>query len=281
MAIMATFAYEYGANINTVLFVRFTLAAAILWLVVAFRKENSRVDLATLGRLMVLGAMGYGTMSFCFFSAVQRLSPGLAALLLYTYPVIVFVLALLLRQETVNWRKIIALASASAGLILVLSTSLSVGQLDASGIIFGLAAPFIFSFYLLLTNRVVRDVAPLVMTAYICTFAALVFAFWGIAEGSLSFALPAGAYWNLLGIAVVSTALAILALSAGIERIGPAKASIISTIEPAWTVLLSYLVFGEKLTLPQLGGGLFILAGILLLQMPGATEEIRQNQSAI
>jgi len=56
---------------------------------------------------------------------------------------------------------------------------------------------------------------------------------------------------------------------AGISRIGAANASIISTAEPAITVLLSGLVLGEELTILQGIGGLLIIASILILQLYG------------
>ncbi|MBM7868432.1 EamA family transporter [Heliobacterium gestii] len=266
MAIFAAIAYNYGVQVPTVLAVRFCLAAALLWAIVIVRRENYRVDRKTLAGLFLLGAVGYGSMSFFFFTAVQRLTPGLAALLLYTYPVLVYVLSLLLGREKAGWANLSALTAAAVGTVLVLGASLNTVAFDSIGAAFGLSAAIMYSAYLLMGARIVQGVSPLVTTAYICTFAALVFIVCGLFSGDLRLDMPAEAYGAILAIAVICTAVAILALMAGIERVGPAQASIISTVEPVWTVFLSYLIFGERLNLSQMGGGALILLGVVILQ---------------
>ncbi|MBC9786379.1 EamA family transporter [Heliobacterium chlorum] len=267
MAVMAAAAYGQGVNVTTLLALRFAIAAAILWAIVSLRKEKVSIRRRTWMYLFLLGAVCYGGQSFCFFTAVEKLNPALAAMLLYTYPVIVYIVSLLLGKEKVHWTNLLALAAASAGILLVLGASLDMARLDLSGIFFGLGAAVIFSVYLLLSDRVVKEVPPLVMTTYISSFAAMTFALSGLILGELHFSLTGQAYGAIFAIALVCTVVAILALSAGIERIGPAKASILSTIEPAWTVFLSFIVFGETLNGSQLLGGVLILCSVLLLQL--------------
>ena len=76
---------------------------------------------------------------------------------------------------------------------------------------------------------------------------------------------PAG-WWAVGGTAVFATVLAVLTFFAGIERLGPSRASIISTLEPVGTAALSALLFGDRLGGGQLLGGLFVLGGIIWLQ---------------
>ena len=74
-----------------------------------------------------------------------------------------------------------------------------------------------------------------------------------------------------MGIGIVSTFIAILAFYAGAHRIGAARASIVSTVEPIWTIVLASLLFGEVLTPLQLVGGAMILAGVVIAQSGGAS----------
>jgi drug/metabolite transporter (DMT)-like permease len=67
-------------------------------------------------------------------------------------------------------------------------------------------------------------------------------------------------------MALFATVLAVLCFFMGLERLGAAPASIISTLEPVGTVALSALFFGEGLTLLQTAGGAAVLASIILLQ---------------
>ena len=68
----------------------------------------------------------------------------------------------------------------------------------------------------------------------------------------------AGAGW-LACLGAVSTVGAIALFFAGLRRVGPSTASILSTLEPVVTVALAFVVFGESLGL-QLLGGAFVLA---------------------
>jgi drug/metabolite transporter (DMT)-like permease len=64
----------------------------------------------------------------------------------------------------------------------------------------------------------------------------------------------------------VSTVGAISLFFAGLRRAGPTKASILATVEPLVTVLLAFLVFGERLGAVQIAGGTLVLGAVLVLQ---------------
>ena len=64
-----------------------------------------------------------------------------------------------------------------------------------------------------------------------------------------------------------ATFIAIQTFYAGAQRIGAAQASLISTVEPIWTICLAALLFGERLTPIQLVGGALIIGGVLLAQL--------------
>ena len=60
--------------------------------------------------------------------------------------------------------------------------------------------------------------------------------------------------------------LAIQAFYAGAARVGAAQASLISTVEPLWTIAWAYLLFSERLGPLQWVGGALILTGVVLAQ---------------
>ncbi len=77
-----------------------------------------------------------------------------------------------------------------------------------------------------------------------------------------------GGWGVAVGIAIASTVVAILAMFAGMARIGAARASILSTLEPVITVILAALLLRESLGITQLVGGVLIVVSALLLNMP-------------
>jgi drug/metabolite transporter (DMT)-like permease len=80
--------------------------------------------------------------------------------------------------------------------------------------------------------------------------------------------IPAAAWPGLVGVGVVATFIAIQTFYAGVRRIGAAQAALVSTIEPAWTIALAALLFGQTLAPIQLAGGALIIIGVIIAQAP-------------
>jgi len=78
--------------------------------------------------------------------------------------------------------------------------------------------------------------------------------------------IPAEAWLGVLGVGIVSTALAVQTFYAGVRRIGAAQASLVSTVEPVYTIVLATLLFGELLTPIQLLGGILVISAVILAQ---------------
>jgi drug/metabolite transporter (DMT)-like permease len=88
-----------------------------------------------------------------------------------------------------------------------------------------------------------------------------------VATGSVDLALSGEAWLWLVLMALVSTVVAVSAFFAGLRRVGPSEAAILSTFEPVVTVALAYAALGERLTAAQLAGGALVLAAVILLQL--------------
>ena len=82
--------------------------------------------------------------------------------------------------------------------------------------------------------------------------------------------IPAEAWIPLIGVGIVSTALALQTFYAGARRIGAAQASLVSTVEPIYTIVLAAILFGERLTPVQLVGGAMVIIGVVIAQTGSA-----------
>ncbi len=80
--------------------------------------------------------------------------------------------------------------------------------------------------------------------------------------------IPVAAWPGMLGIAMVSTFVAIQTFYLATERIGAAQTALVSTFEPVWTIGLAAVLFGERLGPIQLLGGVLVIGGVLLSQLP-------------
>src|SRR5262245_33482354 len=110
MAVFGKLAYEQGANAGTLLGFRFMFAAAMLWCLLLARGELHTVRALPrrdLGLALGLGMCGYALQSGCYFIALGRIEASLLALLLYTFPAIVTVAAVLLGRERLDRRRVL------------------------------------------------------------------------------------------------------------------------------------------------------------------------------
>lgn len=265
MAIFARFATRDGADTTGLLAVRFAIAGAFLialGLVLRVRWPRGR-DLAI---LVALGGIGYAAQAATFFSALELAPAGLVALLLYLNPAIVAVLAAVRGQERPARRSVAAIAIALCGLALTLGPTLSGTAQGAhpAGVALGLLAALVYAIYIVASTGVASRVDPLAMSTVVIASAGLVFGAIALARGA---SLPASAIgWTAaIAIALVSTVAAITWFFAGLARVGPTRASTLSTIEPVVTVALAAALFGERVEPIQLAGGALILAAAVLL----------------
>ena len=108
-------------RVDELLLLRFGLAAALLLAVAvgtgALRGLPRRSVLAGLG----MGVFGYAAQAGLYFSALARIDASLVALILYVYPVLVMVGAVVLGRERASVRRVWALGIALAGIGLVLA----------------------------------------------------------------------------------------------------------------------------------------------------------------
>jgi drug/metabolite transporter (DMT)-like permease len=259
MAIFARFAFAAGADVIGVLIARFTLAGAILALIMlATRRPWPRGRPLIVAILM--GAIGYVGQAVCYFTALNHASAGLVALLLYTYPTLVCLLAAIFLHERLTARRVFLLAVSFAGIALTLGG----GHGTPTGIALGLAAAAFYSIYIVVGARELAGTDALASTTVVCLSAGA-----SLAIASL-FREPhfPGAWWGWIpvaAIALLSTVVAILAFFAGLKRVGPATASIASTLEPVVTVALAWLILGESLAPVQIAGGALVLASAIWL----------------
>jgi drug/metabolite transporter (DMT)-like permease len=280
MAVFGKLAYDEGATVGTLLAVRFGLAAVMFWgLVLAGGAVRELRALAgrdvSLG--LALGGCGYAIQAGCYFAALQRIDASLLSLLLYTFPAIVAVAAVVLGRERLESRRLVALGLASGGLALVVAGA-GAGALDPLGASLGLGAALVYSTYILVSEGIAGRVSPRLLSALVCTGAAVALTVATALLGDLRPGDVTAAGWGWLAcLAVVSTVGAISMFFAGLDRVGPTSASILSTVEPVVTVLLAFLVFGETLAAVQLAGGVLVIAAVLALavrvrpQLQGAT----------
>ena len=259
LAIFGRYAYDAGMDTFTVLFLRFSVAAVLMGILLAARRESLPKG-RVLGQLIGMGALGYVGQSFMYLTAINYASAGLVALLLYLYPFFVMVLSVIVFREKVTRAKIIALALALFGTALTVDPQ--GGQLI--GALMAISAAAIYSVYIIVGTNVMKHVSAVQSSTVIFASAGVVFGSITAVNGAHFPAANSG-WFAMLGIVLIATVIPVITFLAGLGMVGPTNAAMLSTLEPVVTVLLAAWLFGEQVPAVALAGGGLILVAVILL----------------
>ena len=263
----------YGFSSAQIVSIRVTLAAVCFCLLLLIRDRSGfRISLKVIP--LFLG-LGFGSILFftvCYFTAITMMPLSTAAILLYTSPIWIMLMSVLFFREKLNGRKLLALALAFAGCILV--SGISGEGLTLTGLLVGLGSGVGYGLYSILGTVALRKYSPYTVTAYTFMFAAA--GSWLICRPAdmaarFSAAADPGSLLLLCGLtALVTAVIPFLAYTLGLRTVEASRAGILATIEPLVATLIGVLAFSEPLTLISGIGIALILSAVILLNLRAA-----------
>ena len=262
---------RYGFSPLQITAARLSFAALGFGLILRLR-EPGGFALRTRDIPLFLG-LGWGSILFftvCYFTAITIMPLSTAAILLYTSPIWVTLLSVLLFGERLSGRKLLALALAFGGCVLV--SGLGGGGLRFTALLIGLGSGLGYGLYSILGSIALRRYSPYAVTCW--TFLLAAVGSWPLcAPGDFLEKLraapsPAALLLLLALTAVVTAVIPFLAYTLGLRRVEASRAAILATVEPLMATLLGVFLFREKLGLLSLAGIALILAAVLLLNLP-------------
>ena len=261
---------NFGYSSVQIVSIRVTLAA-LVFCALLFFKDRAGFKISMRDLLLFLG-LGFGSILFftvCYFSAITIMPLSTAAILLYTSPIWIMLMSVLFFKEKLNRKKILALALAFAGCVLV--SGISGERITLAGLLLGLGSGIGYGLYSILGTIALRRYSPYTVTTYTFVFAAA--GSWLICRPADMLSKFAGAS-NLAGLllfclltALVTAVIPFLAYTLGLRTVEASRAGILATIEPMVATLIGVLFFSEPLTMLSGLGILLILAAVILLNL--------------
>ena len=266
LAVFAKLAYDDGVQLDALMLVRFALSAVLLTLGAAATGRFRGMPRGAVVTALLMGGVGYTAQSGFYLSALRHVDASLVTLVFSVYPLLVMVLAVLIGRERPSWRRGAALVTALAGVALVLGGAAS-GGFETTGVLLALGSAAVYTVYILVGDTV-RGVDAVAFAALVCSGATGALVLLALVRGAPDLGFAPHGWWWLGLLAVVSTVAPIILFLAGLVRVGPSVAALLSLLEPVVTVASAALVFGEVLSGWQALGGLLVLAAVAVLQWP-------------
>lgn len=272
MPILAIYVYKYDISTFTLLFIRFFISGIILFIYVRFKYRNSVIRKKDMLIFFLLGGVLYTAQAVLHFSSVKYVSPSLAILLLFTYPIFVCILSSVISNEKFNKKNWFSIILSFLGLVLVLGDKFE--EINLYGVILSVGAAIVYSVYTVLGDRAVKKQLPIVTCTYTVLFATVSIFIIGLVTQNINFEINIEAVPAILGIVFLSTVIADFAFFQSLEYIGSTKVSTLGMIEPLFTAVFSYLFLSEKLEFLQYIGIIVVLIGCVCIV--GIKEKMRE-----
>jgi drug/metabolite transporter (DMT)-like permease len=266
---LARVSYDAGGTAAAIVALRYgagTLAAIVLLLAL-------RVPITVPTRAIgpVLGAgCGLLTMSACYLAAVAYIPVGLAALIFYTFPLMVAALAPLTEGLAVSRQRAVAFVIAFGGLGLALGPSFQ--ALDWRGIVLAFGAASGSAAMLIFSTRALAHVTLVGLTFHANLFGLVaVGAVLMVAdnpvlgEAAPDFLFPvAVAGVAALVFASVFYVTGVLTQFVALRAMGPSRTAMFLNLEPVVSILTAAVLLGERLTALQYAGGTMVIGALLM-----------------
>lgn len=265
MPILAKLAYSREMTTYAVLFLRFSLAAIMLFCYLILRKISFRLNKKQIFMVIILGVFGYSATALSLFISYRYISAGLATNIMYIYPIIVTVLSFFIYKDKFTFTKIIALLLCIIG-VFIMAGKIS-GSFNLKGIIFALMSSGFYSFYVMgISHSEIKKINSYLMTFYLSIISGIIMFIMGEATHTMNLSLITPySFVCVLLLAFISTVVALMAFLKGVKLIGPANASILSTLEPVASLILGWLILKENITFRIALGCIFILISVFVL----------------
>jgi drug/metabolite transporter (DMT)-like permease len=257
LPILAKLAFAAGVRTTGLLAWRFSVACVLFALLA---RRAPELAWGTRFTLWGLGVIFVGN-TLCYFGSLLTIPASTASLIFYTYPVIVTLLSAALGLDRLTVRGVGAAVMAVSGCAMTAGTVMGVSP---RGVGLALGTAFIYASYVMLGSRFAAGIPSETVSLHVTQACAAIFLPLALLKGGL-WLPPSPVAWGLVAVmAILCTVVPIRAFLAGLSRIGPARAAVVSSLEVLVTIALAAAVLRERIGPRQWAGGALILGGVLL-----------------
>ena len=227
--------------------------------------------------LLLLSGVAMGVNWIFLFEAYKYTTVSVATLSYYFAPVIVMIVCPLLFKEKLSKKQILCFAMSTAGLVLITGTT-GGGKHDLLGILFGLSAAIFYATVMLL-NKFIKGVTGLHRTFVQFLSAIVILIPYVICTSGFNFVgLNKSGITALLIVGLVHTGITYCMYFSALKDLPGQKVAILSYIDPLVAVLVSMIWLKERITIPQIIGGLLILGFTLWSELPIGKKKVKSDK---
>lgn len=258
--------YQDGMSPTCVLFYRFFIGSILLGLLMAVQKKGFEITRKEAGVLALLGIL-FAVSSFTYYVSFNYMGAGVAATLVFAYPVFTALLMAIFFKERLKWPSLLAIAMTIGGIILLYKDD-SGKPIAFVGIVLILLSALSYALYIILINQSGIVMSSVKLTFYAmlsCLLCIIIYSIVFPEDGAIRM-LSGTSQWGyafLMGL--VPTVVSLVFMAMAIRYIGSTPTAIMGALEPVTAIVLGMAVFGEHLTARLSTGVVLILISVILI----------------
>lgn len=260
IGIFSSLAFASGVEPMEVAFWRACLAW-VCFAVQAIVRKETYLDQKDIPLFLIFALFGIALFYISYLFAVKTGGAAFAAVLLYTAPAWVVLVAFFIYKEKLTWKKLLAVVLVILGVFLISQTGGNAGSPVSVGImalIAGLTSGFCYSLYYTMGKYFSKKYSSANLFLYVLPLGALcIFPFVEFVHK------PPIAWAALIAVAVVSTFIANYCYYQGLKYLEAGRASIVATLEPVVAAVTAYIFLGEYFTPLGYLGAVLIIAAVI------------------
>ena len=257
--------YTFEISIFLFLFIRFGTTFCTSLLVTKSLFSYKKIKHHRITPWLLVLSFLFGIQSWLYVEAVKYMSVGLASVILFTYPLITYLIVSLVKRRPLDLIIISMFLVATLG-IAAISQSSEGFYTMIIGIILALLSALSYSLILILTPRV-GSLKNWEIVKYTTLIPALTFLYLFINEIGFYYPSSEGVILSLVSGILFATGMMFYHIS--VRRYGPVRTANIGYTEPLLVLIFGFMAYSDAITIIQ-------ALGVILVAIASITIERRQ-----
>jgi drug/metabolite transporter (DMT)-like permease len=260
-----------GADTTLTAFMRLFMGFWILVPIMLFRGGTKifKIDKKSLIQCLLLGILSQALFNICYNSSIESVGVATASILLYTAPVFVCIMSVIFFKEQIGIIKIFSLILNIVGcFLMVTGGNLSYFKLSAVGIIFGVAAAFLYSLVTIIGKIASVNIHPFTVIFYSFFFGWLTLGIFTAPWQSIV-AVSGVKFWIYsIVYGLIPTVGSYMLYMGGLRKnLEVSRIPVIASVETVVATLIGVILFKEKLNFINVMGIILLLSSIAIMNL--------------
>ena len=257
--------YSLEVSAFLFLFIRFATTFCSSLLITKSFFSFTKIKKHKIGFWLIILSFLFGIQSWFFVEAVKYMSVGLASVILYTYPLITYLMVTVSKRRALDFTTIVMFILATIGIVAISQSSEGVYTL-VIGIVLSLLSAISLSLIFFLTPKV-SSLRNWEIVKFTTLIPMLMFLALFLNESGISWPANEGIILSLISGTLFATGMFFYHMA--VKKYGPTRTANVGYSEPLMVLIIGFIVYSDSITNIQ-------AVGIILVTIASITIERRQ-----